>query len=223
MFGGELRLQPNTPGSLWNVFFMCRKCREGVVAKLRSKANDAADKPSACDGDPLDQGFELLEVHPKPPPRDTPKHLPEEIAVHYREAVDTLRHRNFIAAGMVFRKVLQLATTALATDVKRATDVKDEGSKTESLADWFRRKKLNLGPRVDALADQHLITSAMRDWADQIRIDGNEATHGEEKPFTQTDSEQMKAFTEVFLMYAFTLPESVKLARGTSTNTDESA
>ena len=222
MFGGEHFVSRDRAGqTTWNTLFVCRFCRDGVVAVVQGKTS--SNHPSTYDGELRTEGFTVLAVHPKPQPLDIPKHLPEEIAVHYREAVDTLRHRNFIAAGMVFRKVLQLATTALATDVKRATDVEDEGSKTESIADWFRRKKLKLGQRVDALADQNLITPAMRDWADQIRIDGNEATHGEEKPFTQTDSEQMKAFTEVFLMYAFTLPESVKLARGTSTNTDQSA
>ena len=52
----------------------------------------------------------------------------------------------------------------------------------------------------------------MKDWAHQIRLDGNDATHEEDKVFTKEDAEQIREFTELFLIYAFTLPERVKRA-----------
>ena len=48
----------------------------------------------------------------------------------------------------------------------------------------------------------------------------NEANHEEDVVFEQSDAEQIQAFTELFLIYAFTLPERVRLARGTDTDED---
>ena len=53
----------------------------------------------------------------------------------------------------------------------------------------------------------------MKEWADQIISDGNEAAHGEDETFTREDAEQIKEFTELFLIYAFTLPERVRQAK----------
>ena len=199
-FGGELADEPPWEGPMWNTLFVCRKCRSGVVARL--KGPRTGPKPSACQGDPSDEGFEVLAVHPKPQPLNIPAHLPEEIAGDYREAADSLRRRNDTAAGMVFRKVLQRTTTALAP----------EG------VTGFRNKRLQ--DRIDTLAGHRLITPAMCEWAHQIRDDGNEANHEEDVVFEQSDAEQIQAFTELFLIYAFTLPERVRLARGTDTDED---
>ena len=49
----------------------------------------------------------------------------------------------------------------------------------------------------------------MKAWADIIRWDGNEATHEEDEVFEEQDATRMRDFTEVFLLYAFTLPGRV--------------
>ncbi len=180
---------------VWNTLFVCRRCREGVVAQLET----FRDKPpSAHDAVLTSAEFYLTKVHPKPQPVAVPEHLPELIARDYKEAADSLRRRSFTLAGMGFRKVLLRATTALAA----GTEI------------TFTKRE-NLKSRIDKLAHYHLITPAMREWAHQIRDDGNEANHEEDEVFDQPDAEQMQAFTELFLIYAFTLPERVKRARGT--------
>ena len=188
-FGGE-HLARHSPEPTWNTLFVCRRCGEGVVAKVRGPTKH----PSNCDGELRTEGFEVLVVHPKPQPLAIPEHLPEKIAGDYKEAADSLRRRNFTAAGMVFRKVLQRATTALAPD-------------------GLDLRGARLRDRIDRLTDRHLLTPAMREWAHQIRDDGNDATHEENVVFEQSDAEQIQAFTELFLIYAFTLPERVRLAR----------
>lgn len=54
----------------------------------------------------------------------------------------------------------------------------------------------------------------MRDWAEIIRLEGNTAAHGEEEfgesEFTRENANQLSLFTELFLIYAFTLPARVK-------------
>lgn len=116
------------------------------------------------------------------------------MARDYREATNSLRHKNFTSAGMMFRKVLQRATTELGPDTGK-----------------YKEKKLKA--RIKSLADQQLITPAMAEWADFLRDEGNEATHEEEEEFTQEQARQMKDFTELFLIYAFTLPADVVEAR----------
>ncbi|EJF31722.1 hypothetical protein A936_09018 [Enterobacter sp. Ag1] len=54
------------------------------------------------------------------------------------------------------------------------------------------------------------ITEQMKDWAHIVRIDSNGAVHSDEE-FTQYEAEEMIGFTEVFLIYSFSLPEMVKI------------
>ena len=210
VFGGEYLVKshksPRSDAvkSTWNTLFVCRRCTEGVVAQLETFRDTP---PSAHDVVLTTAEFQLMKVDPKPQPISVPEHLPEHIARDYKEAADSLRRRSFTLAGMGFRKVLLRATTALAAASTEITFTKRE----------------TLQSRIDTLAHHHLITPAMCEWAHQIRDDGNDANHEEDVVFEQSDAEQMQAFTELFLIYAFTLPERVKLARGTSTNTGQSA
>ncbi|KFD19677.1 hypothetical protein GTPT_1608 [Tatumella ptyseos ATCC 33301] len=59
---------------------------------------------------------------------------------------------------------------------------------------------------------QGKITEQMREWAHIVRFDANGAVHSDEE-FTQQEAEEMIGFTEVFLIYSFTLPEMVRVKR----------
>ena len=200
-FGGQLhhhieRLPVGTAVSSWNTFWMCRKCREGVVVKLRASERDL---PSKCHGDPRDVGFRMIAMHPRTLKISAPEHVPDTIAHDYKEASDSLRRKNFTSAGLMFRKVLEQATLALVRD-----------------KDSLRKKRLL--DRIDTLAEQHLLTPAKRDWAHIIRLEGNEAAH--EEQFTRERATQMKEFTVLFLIYAFTLPTQVKEAQQKAEDSD---
>lgn len=52
----------------------------------------------------------------------------------------------------------------------------------------------------------------MKDWAHQIRIDGNDAAH-DEKPFAQEEAAQLLEFVRLLLTYVFTLPAQVAARR----------
>ena len=193
-FYTEVRLSSRPP-HFWRSFWLCRRCREGVVVTLAAIGH-AQNTPAECQGDLLAFGFKVVAVHPKPKPTVAPDHVPEAVAREYVEATESLRRKAYTSAGMMYRRVLLTTTTSLAS----GTDIKF-------------KKRDTLEFRIDALAIEHLITPAMREWADIVRLDGNLAEHGEEEPFTQSDAEQMQYFTELLLNYAFTLPERVRLAR----------
>jgi len=98
------------------------------------------------------------------------------------QAVDCLQRKNFDASGMMFRKTLDIATKSLGANPSK-----------------------KLKSRIDELKNNQKITFDMAEWAHQIRIDGNDAAH-EDELFTQEAAEALKDFTELLLMYTFTLP-----------------
>ena len=170
VFGGEYEQvdkAANWSWLIWNTLFVCRSCRRGVVVLLKRVKGEHT--PAACEGDPRNEGFKLLEVHPKPQPVAVPEHLPERIARDYKEAADSLRRRSFTLAGMGFRKVLLRATTALAAGTEITCT-----------------KREDLKSRIDELAGKKLITPAMGEWAHLIRLNGNEANHEEDVVFEQS-------------------------------------
>lgn len=70
-------------------------------------------------------------------------------------------------------------------------------------------KDEKLSKRITMLFSQGKITEQMKDWAHIVRIDSNGAIHSDEE-FTKEETKQILGFTEVFLMYSFTLPEMIK-------------
>ncbi len=118
MFGGQLECPPvsleeqsNRRLREWNTLFVCRKCQEGVAVKFKGPKESS---PGNYSGDPQDHEFELIAIHPKPQPIDVPEHVPDGIANDYKEAADNLRRQHFTSAGIMFRKVLEWATTEIA-------------------------------------------------------------------------------------------------------------
>ena len=86
------------------------------------------------------------------------------------------------SAGMMFRKTLEIALKTIRPD--------DTGS---------------LKKRIDSAADAGAITKDLAEWAHRIRLDGNEAAHDEE-PFSSPEIQALQRFTELVLLYMFTLP-----------------
>ena len=140
----------------------------------------------------------IIDEYPRPESIDAPSHVPENIVSVFKEARDNQRRENWDSAGMAGRRTLDLATKALRPE--------DDAFKAKSLFD-----------RIDDLAAAHEITPAMQDWAHAVRDSGNEANH-EETPFTKSAVEQLLAFAETFLMYAFTLPAMVATWRDKRTD-----
>ena len=196
----EIDADPSSPNpeqqhtKVWNTFWICRLCNEGIVIKMQSPhRRTEALNPAQLFGDPRRSGYEFVAIHPKIQKLEAPDHVPEGISRDFNEAQDSLRRRNWTSAGMMFRKVLQRATTAIA------------GPKMTL--------SYNLLARIDMLAERHLMTPAMREWAHVIRLDGNEAAHKEDQVFTEQQATQMRDFTELLLIYAFTLPARVQAHR----------
>ncbi|CAM2147665.1 DUF4145 domain-containing protein [Pararobbsia alpina] len=66
-----------------------------------------------------------------------------------------------------------------------------------------------LEKRIDKLAAEGRITKDLQAWAHRVRLDGNDALH-EEEEFTKESAAELMQFTELLLVYLYTLPEKIK-------------
>lgn len=137
---------------------------------------------------PNNQRFLLRNYFPTAASHVAPDNCPERAAKFFVEAKENLHRGNYETSVMLCRKVIDIATR----------EILGEDSKKEQLSQ-----------RISMLYGKGKITEQMKDWAHIVRIDSNGAVHSDEE-FSQKEAEEMIGFTEVFLIYSFTLPEMVK-------------
>ncbi|MBR0871304.1 DUF4145 domain-containing protein [Bradyrhizobium tropiciagri] len=66
----------------------------------------------------------------------------------------------------------------------------------------------NLAGRISELAQKGIITGGLREWADKLRLDGNNALH--ELKGDRDGAIQLVEFIRVFLHVAFELPAAIR-------------
>lgn len=174
---------------VWNTFWTCRVCREGVVAKVYH-IHARNSSPSDYTGKVFDE-FLPLKIYPIPDTPLSPEHTPEHIRRDYDEAMSGLSQGNFTSAGIMFRRVLEKAASELLSSNAGDSD----GSR--------------LYDRIKILAEMKLITPEMEQWSHHIRLEGNDAAH---QDFSKERAEELKEFIDIFLISAYTLPERMKRA-----------
>jgi hypothetical protein len=168
---------PHKPSTFEFILLLqCGVCGNGLIAKY-----SGASFPHWISGQaPGDT--RLIETWPKRLPIEAPQHLPTNVASYYLQGMDSLKRRNFDAAGTMFGKALDTGLKKLHPDGKGT-----------------------LEKRIDQLPETIGITPAMKGWAHEIRHLRNDAAH-EEDPFLPEEASALQSFTELFLTYAFTLP-----------------
>ena len=176
-----------TDTRIFTTAFYCAGCFGGLFAEIEVIAGSAAvDYNGDIDNNP---NLVIHKEYPNPIKTLTPKNLPQNINKFFVQAIESFIEKNYDASSMMSRKTLEVAVKKLSP--------KSSG---------------NLYSRIESLQKQNLITPDIKDWAHIIRDDGNTAAH-EEEPVTQKHAEELLSFTEMFLMYTFTMPEMVKEKR----------
>lgn len=66
--------------------------------------------------------------------------------------------------------------------------------------------------RIDKMAAEHRITPELKDWAHELRLDGNDAMHGDDDT-TREMADQMHELCKFLLIYLYTLPAQVQAAK----------
>lgn len=109
--------------------------------------------------------------------------IADSIRASYEEAVKCFSVGAYTAAAVMCRKTLQGIC-----DVKGAV-----GS--------------NLNQALADLRAKGLVTGQLHDWADQLRLGGNEAAHDVNVRMTREDARDLKDFTKALVEYIFTIQE----------------
>jgi len=73
--------------------------------------------------------------------------------------------------------------------------------------------KMLMAARLAWMAKNGKLTQDLRDWADHVRVGGNEAIHDSDE-FEAADATPLRYFTEMFLRYVYELPGEVARLRG---------
>ncbi|MGX8941581.1 DUF4145 domain-containing protein [Symbiopectobacterium sp. Eva_TO] len=179
--------------NIYDVQFRCNTCNKSGIAVVRALSGNGPLYFSQKGGGNLmvpdrEGNYSITEIYPRIESNTAPNKTPDRAAKFYTESKNNLQKGNFETSVMLCRKVIDIATR----------DILGEDSNKEKLSQ-----------RISMLHGKGLITEQMKDWAHIVRFDSNGAVHSDEY-FTQEEAEEMLGFTEVFLLYAFTLPAMVE-------------
>jgi hypothetical protein len=76
--------------------------------------------------------------------------------------------------------------------------------------------KGSLYDRIEKLPDDKGVTPTMKQWAHEVRLIGRDAAHDDDL-VTKEEAEDMQAFIELFLVYAFDLPTRIAARKAAHT------
>ena len=165
----------------------CPSCHGPFVAWLNHRGSGPSSPDTLrAQNQPLDSLLALIKTLPVPQATTAPDNLPQGIERVFLQAEENRKRQHFDAAGMAYRRSLELAVQALDPNAKGT-----------------------LAKRIDDLAANGKLTGEVRTWAHSIRTLGNEAAHDEAEPSAE-DIEDLSEFARVVLEYLYTLPERVK-------------
>lgn len=174
-----------------HVFLMCGVCRRAAVV-VYELVEGQADFTAITFNNHFDmhkEQFKEIDFYPRPPDSEIPDHMPANVHQYFSEAVTNVT-TGPNAAGAMFRKSLDVGLKYVDPD----------GSG-------------NLIGRIEGAAERGLLTENLAEWAHHIRMEGNDAAHDED-PFTSDEAKDLHRFTELVMMYLFTLPGMLKERRG---------
>ena len=168
--------------------FYCGNCYGAYITEIIT--DNLNFTPNTKDGNIQNyDDFTFISEYPKSKVSTAPKYLPNNINKFFLQSATSLKSGNLDASSMMSRKVLEVAVKTL--------NLEGKGS---------------LYKRIEELSKLGKITEELKDWAHIIRDDGNEASH-EEEPVTEEFASELLSFTEMFLMYTFTMPGMVASRR----------
>ncbi len=186
-----------------NLLGRCNHCLNGIVGQVNigNLSQLAGYHPQeqyyrvqefirTSEGNIEDDEFILSETltwFPKPPEIDIPANLPKNVEEKFRQAE---RLSNLIdmrdPAGNAYRATLERSILHIDASLTGG----------------------NLYSKIEKLAKNGQITEDLKNFAHQIRVLGNDATHNDDD-ITQEELNNLSIFTRMFLMYVFTLPAMI--------------
>ena len=183
---------PNT--ARFREFMVCSNCEE-VIIGIFDSTSLRYNSPKACPTDPTKLGWHIVNTYPKPQPSKSPTHTPDDLKRIFLQAADAFKRNLPDASGAMSRKVMDVSTQQL---VKQLSD------QTKTFKTIY--------DRIEALANNGLLTPDLKDWAHQLRLGGADAAHDLD-PFTPEEASELLDFAELYLTYVYSLPGRLKERR----------
>jgi hypothetical protein len=115
-----------------------------------------------------------------------PTGVPASVERPYRSAITCLEAGEFDASAIMARKSL------------------------EALCRELGAEKGSLQKRLQTLSVQRVIDARLLEWADELRIIGNDAAHDLDAIISHDDARDILDFVEAILVYTFTLDQKFK-------------
>src|SRR5215216_3060889 len=109
--------------------------------------------------------------------------IPNSLRLAYDEARKCFRAKAYTATAIMCRKTL------------------------EGIADENKISARNLAAALKDMKDKGIIENRLYEWADTLRISGNEAAHGVNLQISPQDAKDILEFTHALLEYVFTFQE----------------
>lgn len=179
---------------------VCTRCWGGIAIELvpAQKGEMSREGLSTASielfhgatGTPEAKKLKAVIVRPPSENAEIPPHLPQSVAKAFRQGETNFRLPDAEeAAALMYRRSLELAVKEVFPD-----------------------EKGTLIQRIDKLASKGFLPDAMKDWAHEIRVIGNDGAH-ELDGVERADLVAAQGFTDAFLRYLISLPQEVKLRR----------
>lgn len=122
--------------------------------------------------------------------RSYPEYWPDEIGRYWLQAKRNILNENWDAAAIMARSALQAA-------------VRDKGA-----------SRNNLKKEIDDLVAKGILAPIMKEWADQIRLLGNESAHPDPaQVIDPQDARDIVKFLSFLLDYLYTFPHQIQQYR----------
>lgn len=169
------------------LFLQCEGCGQAIVAVVAAAPNAINNWAIGLVASP----GEIWKIYPEAVAPKSPADIPPNVRAAFLSGLDNLdRKGGSNAAVAMFRRSIELVARAIDSDAPAG---------------------INLKQRIERLPES-VVTPAMKEWAQHIRLSGNDAVHDPEE-FSEVDARQLHIFAELFLTYAFTLPAMLKKAK----------
>jgi len=109
--------------------------------------------------------------------------IPASLRAAYDEARTCFRAKAYVATAIMCRKTL------------------------EGIAEEHKITVRNLASALKEMKEKGIIENRLYEWADALRISGNEAAHGVSSKISSQDAKDILEFTHALLEYVFTFQE----------------
>ncbi len=199
----ENTLKPHEWCRRYELFSICRDCRESTIFIVSEGYDGEREVPISCEPPMhperlLNGDFEILGFvrFPDGDPCPPPKLIPKNIEKIFNEGAICLTRECWNAAGTMFRTCLDLASKDKIQGVNEK--------------DITKHQRENMAARIDWLFEKKKLPEDLKDLADCVRKDGNDGAH--DGTLTKNESIDLLDFTIPILEHFYTQPEKAKIA-----------